>query len=168
MILELRWQRAVSKTSDPSSRWSNPAKHSCASTTTSAVFKNDSPEDGSSGVLLGFVFADSARFIDEKSEDEIQALTTKDFVNYLGPEAGNATSCVIQRWNQEEYSRGGYGTNFGTGTLSKYGKFLAKPEEGIHFAGVETALFWRGYMDGAISSGQRVAKEVVTALGYGH
>ena len=34
---------------------------------------------------------------------------------------------------------------------------------GIHFAGTETSEFWTGYMDGAIRSGERVAKEILSA-----
>jgi monoamine oxidase len=35
----------------------------------------------------------------------------------------------------------------------------------IHWAGTETATVWSGYMDGAVSSGQRAAAEVLAALG---
>jgi monoamine oxidase len=35
----------------------------------------------------------------------------------------------------------------------------------IHWAGTETASVWSGYMDGAVSSGQRAAAEVLTAPG---
>ena len=34
----------------------------------------------------------------------------------------------------------------------------------VHFAGTETSLAWKGYMDGAIRSGNRVAKEVSEIL----
>jgi Flavin containing amine oxidoreductase len=34
----------------------------------------------------------------------------------------------------------------------------------IHWAGTETATFWNGYMDGAVRSGERAAKEVLAAL----
>ena len=34
----------------------------------------------------------------------------------------------------------------------------------IHWAGTETSTFWNGYMDGAVRSGERAAKEVLAAL----
>jgi monoamine oxidase len=34
----------------------------------------------------------------------------------------------------------------------------------IHWAGSETSIYWNGYMDGAVRSGQRAAKEVLAAL----
>ena len=34
----------------------------------------------------------------------------------------------------------------------------------LHFAGTETSDVWRGYMEGAVRSGERVAEEVLKAL----
>jgi monoamine oxidase len=34
----------------------------------------------------------------------------------------------------------------------------------IHWAGTETASVWNGYIDGAISSGERAAAEALAAL----
>ena len=41
---------------------------------------------------------------------------------------------------------------------------LEKPEGRIHFAGTETSTFWNGYMDGAVRSGERVVREVLSDL----
>ena len=41
---------------------------------------------------------------------------------------------------------------------------MRKPVGRIHWAGTETATYWNGYMDGAVSSGERVAAEVAAAL----
>jgi monoamine oxidase len=37
----------------------------------------------------------------------------------------------------------------------------------VHFAGTETAGEWKGYMEGAVRSGERAAAEVVQQLGSG-
>lgn len=34
----------------------------------------------------------------------------------------------------------------------------------VHFAGTETSMVWRGYMEGAVRSGERAAEEVIEAL----
>jgi monoamine oxidase len=34
----------------------------------------------------------------------------------------------------------------------------------VHWAGTETSDYWAGYMDGAVRSGERAAKEVLAAL----
>ena len=48
----------------------------------------------------------------------------------------------------------------GPGVLTTCGETLAAPFGRIHWAGTETATRWAGYIDGAISSGERVADEV--------
>jgi monoamine oxidase len=126
-----------------------------------------SPEDASSGVLLGFVTADQSREIYGLSKAEIQTRVQKDFVNYFGPEANNATEWIVQHWDDEEYSRGGYNSLYGLGALTRYHEYVSTPFQGIHFSGVETAEYFRGYIDGAITSGERAAKEVLDALNDG-
>ncbi|KAL2867400.1 putative flavin-containing amine oxidase [Aspergillus lucknowensis] len=43
------------------------------------------------------------------------------------------------------------------------GPLIREPVGNVHFAGTETAVKWRGYMEGAIESGERAAAEVVEA-----
>jgi len=122
---------------------------------------DSSPPDGSYGAMMGFIEAGEMRAFDDKSEVEIQDAVLKDYVNYFGPKAAEVTSWVIQRWDNEEFSRGGPVAIAPPGVLTKYGPALTKPFGGIHFAGTETAPYWTGYMDGAIRSGERVAKEIL-------
>ena len=119
-----------------------------------------SPPDGHYGALLGFLEADEVRMLDGRPESDIQTLVQQDFINYFGPEAANATQWVFQRWDNEVYSRGAPVALAGPGTLSKYGPALTEPFENIHFAGTESAPYWTGYMDGAIRSGERAAREI--------
>jgi monoamine oxidase len=48
--------------------------------------------------------------------------------------------------------------------LTKYGPWLRRSVDKVHFAGTETADYWLGYMDGAVRSGERAAREVLAAL----
>jgi monoamine oxidase len=41
---------------------------------------------------------------------------------------------------------------------------LTEPVGRIYWAGAETASEWNGYMDGAVESGERVAREVLSDL----
>lgn len=120
-----------------------------------------SPADASYGAILGFIEADEMRALDDATEAEIQALVTKDYVRYFGPEAANTTEWAIQRWDNEIYSRGGPVALAGPGTLLKYGPALTKAFGGIHWAGTEASPYWTGYMDGAIRSGERAARGIV-------
>ena len=51
-----------------------------------------------------------------------------------------------------------------TGALVAYGDRLRAPVGRIHWAGTETSNYWNGYMDGAVRSGERAAKEVADQL----
>ncbi|KAL4779275.1 hypothetical protein BJX76DRAFT_365362 [Aspergillus varians] len=44
------------------------------------------------------------------------------------------------------------------------GEAIREPAGNLHFAGTETAVAWRGYMEGAIESGERAGAEVVKDL----
>ena len=48
--------------------------------------------------------------------------------------------------------------------LTKYGPWLRRAVGKVHFAGTETSDYWLGYMDGAVRSGERAAREVLAAL----
>ena len=48
-----------------------------------------------------------------------------------------------------------------TGGWTGYGDALRAPIGPIHWAGAETATVWSGYMDGAVQSGQRAAREAL-------
>jgi len=51
----------------------------------------------------------------------------------------------------------------GAHTVLQFGPALREPIGRIHWAGTETAAVWSGYMDGALSSGERAAAEVLAA-----
>lgn len=50
------------------------------------------------------------------------------------------------------------------GALTSFGDALRAPFGRVHWAGSETSTFWVGYMDGAVRSGERAAKEVMARL----
>ena len=85
------------------------------------------------------------------------------FPRFFGPRAAKPAEYVERDWAAGEWSRGCYGGRFGTGVWTGYGEALRKPVGRIHWAGTETAEAWNGYMDGAVRSGERVAREVLTA-----
>jgi monoamine oxidase len=50
------------------------------------------------------------------------------------------------------------------GTLSVLGPAIRVPHGRVHWAGTETSTYWTGYMDGAVRSGKRSAREVLAHL----
>ncbi|MFI6896409.1 flavin monoamine oxidase family protein [Streptomyces sp. NPDC050256] len=125
---------------------------------------DNSPPDGSYGALMGFIESDEMRGLNGATEAEVRAVVLKDFATYFGDRAKTPTGFVLQRWDNETYSRGGPVAYAPPGVLTRYGSALRAPVGAIHWAGTETSTYWNGYMDGAVRSGERVAKEVVAAL----
>lgn len=82
----------------------------------------------------------------------------------FGPEAARPLDFIERAWAEEEFTRGGYGCLMVPGGWTEYGPALRAPVGPLHWAGAETATVWNGYMDGAVSSGERAAAEVVAAL----
>jgi len=66
-------------------------------------------------------------------------------------------------WCAEPLSLGGYASFPAVGARKK-APDLFQPFRGIHFAGTETADEWRSYMEGAIQSGERSARQIIAAM----
>lgn len=71
---------------------------------------------------------------------------------------------IEQQWTLEHWSEGAPCPATPPGVWSRLGHTLAEPYGHIHFTGAETARVWRGYMEGAVESGERGAAEVIQAL----
>lgn len=72
---------------------------------------------------------------------------------------------MLYEWIGDEYA--GWGcpcASLPPGILSTVGSTLRDPVDNIHFVGTETAGEWKGYMEGAIRSGERGAAEVISSL----
>ena len=128
-----------------------------------SVIFNNSPSDASCGVLLGFLEGGHARRAGKLAPEERKDLILSVFATFFGPRAADPDEYVERDWAAEEWSRGCYGGRFGTGVWTGYGEALRQPVGRIHWAGTETSEVWNGYMDGAVRSGERAAREVLTA-----
>jgi monoamine oxidase len=82
----------------------------------------------------------------------------------FGPQAAKPERFVERSWAEEEWTRGCYGCWMPPGAWTSYGHALRPPIGPLHWAGAETAEVWCGYMDGAVSSGERAAREVLAAV----
>ena len=123
-----------------------------------------SPRSGRPGVLLGFVDGDDARVLNAKPHAERARLEMESYVQYFGPKARDARALFDYPWDNDPVFRGAPIGFTPPGVLLSFGEALRKPAGRIHWAGTETATVWNGYMDGAVQSGERVAREVLAAL----
>ncbi|MFD5124120.1 flavin monoamine oxidase family protein [Streptomyces sp. NPDC058385] len=129
-----------------------------------SVTMDNSPPDGSCGVIVGFFEGAHARSASRLPLEERRAAAVATLVKMFGSQAQNPLEYIEQNWMEEEYTRGCYGGRLGAGVWTQYGAALAQPVGRIHWAGAETSDVWNGYMDGAIRSGDRAAAEVLSLL----
>ena len=125
---------------------------------------DNSPPDGSPGVLLGFLEGDFARQAGLKTEAERRASVLGVFGRLFGDRALRPEQYVEKSWAEEEWTRGCYGCSMTTGGWTSFGPALRAPIGPIFWAGAETATIWNGYMDGAVRSGERAAAEALRTL----
>jgi monoamine oxidase len=128
------------------------------------VTSDNSPPDGTPGVLLGFLEGRHARELGRASGEERRAAVIDSFARLFGPRAAKPEAYIEKLWAEEEYTRGCYGCHMPTGAWTSYGPALRPSIGPLHWAGAEYATVWNGYMDGAVRSGEASAREVLALL----
>ncbi len=125
---------------------------------------DNSPPDGSPGVLMGFMEANDGRAAARLPLEERRAAALSCFVRYFGPKAAHPIEYIERDWMAEEFSRGCYGAHFTPGVWGDFGASLTEPVGLIHWAGAECSSVWNGYMEGAVRSGEETALTVLDTL----
>jgi monoamine oxidase len=125
---------------------------------------DNTPPDGKPGVLLGFIEGTAARVYTRKPAAERRTAVLNNFATYFGEKALHPTAYYEMNWSTDPWTRGCYTGFTSPGVLLDFGEALRRPAGRIHWAGTETSTIWAGYMDGAVRSGQRAAKEVLGKL----
>jgi monoamine oxidase len=95
-----------------------------------------------------------------KMDDETRMQVAIAQVEHICP--GSAQYVVAAQtiaWQNEPFTLGSYAA-FGPGEVLAYWDLLRRPVEGLFFAGEHVASH-QGYMEGAVESGQRAAREII-------
>jgi len=121
---------------------------------------DNSPADGSPGVLLAFVGGATWAEWGSRSLDERRQGVLEGFARLFGDEALDPIEYTEQDWTHERWSYGGPVANPGLGATYRFGDQIRRPVGRVHWAGTETSTYWAGYMDGAVRAGKRAAAEV--------
>ncbi|WP_227939492.1 flavin monoamine oxidase family protein [Alkalihalobacillus deserti] len=128
---------------------------------------DSSPPNSKKGVLTALITGDFAQQLTDWSSQKRKEEARKNLARFFGEEAIHTREIYEENWSAEEWTRGGYGTHFSPGVITQFGKTIFKPIGPLHWAGTETATEWRMYMEGAVQSGERAAKEVIEYLNGG-
>jgi monoamine oxidase len=125
---------------------------------------DNSPPDGSPGVMMGFIGGHEARRFTTLSPDQQRTEALQSFANYFGDKAKTPRDFILMNWSSEEWTRGCPVSILSPGVLFDFGTALREPCGRIHWAGTETSTYWNGYMDGAVRAGERAAGEVLAEI----
>lgn len=122
-------------------------------------------QPGTHAILTNFAGGDLGLHLNEGS---LQARATKFIseVNQIYPGTTEAFTgqAVRQHWPSSPFVRGSY-TCYKPGQYSTLAAWVAKPVGNMFFAGEHTSVAFNGYMEGAVETGQRAAKEVLAKIG---
>ncbi|RKE22242.1 FAD-dependent oxidoreductase [Streptomyces sp. TLI_171] len=121
---------------------------------------DDTPPEGSPGVLTGFVTGAEAHRFAALSPAEQRAAAV-DQASRLFPMLPEPVGFHVTDWVNEPWSRGCYAALFGPGDWLALGPTLTVPHGRVHFAGTETSAEFFGLLEGAIRSGRRAAAELL-------
>jgi monoamine oxidase len=124
----------------------------------------DASPPGGPGVLMGFFAGAPALAWGALDEQPRRDAALRGMAGLLGQAALEPTDYRDVDWTRDPWSRGGPVGLMGPGTMTGPGRALREPVGLVHWAGTDTATEWNGYMEGAIQSGQRAAREVTAAL----
>jgi monoamine oxidase len=125
---------------------------------------DNSPPSGRPGVLVGFMEGNFSRRLFGSSAAQRRAAALDSFARYFGERARRPRAYVDKVWASAAYTRGAYGSYNPPGVLTSLGDAASGRVGPVHFAGADYAAEWPGYMDGAIRSGEQVARRVLAEL----
>lgn len=120
---------------------------------------DNSPHDGSIGILVGF--ANREAFADEDAARRTEVLD--DLSHLFGDRARDVIDYAEFDWARESWTAGCV-SPVPPGLLTQAGRALRVPVGPVHWAGTETSDVWCGYMEGAVRAGKRAAGEVLAML----
>ncbi|WP_258952992.1 flavin monoamine oxidase family protein [Lentzea californiensis] len=130
-----------------------------------AVFDN-SPQDASRGVLVAFVHGDRVDRWAAAPDDVRRADVLAALAEVAGARARMPVDYAEMAWSEDGWTIGGYACFVYPGGWTQFGEHGWRAPTGtVHWAGTETASVWNGHVDGALTSGDRAADEVIAALG---
>jgi monoamine oxidase len=66
----------------------------------------------------------------------------------------------LDDWTADRWARGSYAA-FLPGQTTRYSGVIARAEGGVHFAGEQTSVAYQGFLEGAVESGERCAREIL-------
>ncbi|WP_227430365.1 flavin monoamine oxidase family protein [Psychrobacter sp. I-STPA6b] len=119
-------------------------------------------QDGEGGILVTYTSGDFAKEASQVEKKDL-VIQRQQEIEAMYPEArGLLTHASIQTWTTEPWIEGGFSAP-AVNQVIPYWTAFHQPHKRIYFAGEHSDNLLPGYMEGAIRSGQRAAKQVMEA-----
>lgn len=96
--------------------------------------------------------------------DQIAAVFDSSGSGSGAEEAYRPIEVFDQIWKHEPFSQGALAPITALGHYTRYEAVYGRPVGNVHFVGTEYSREWKGYMEGALCSGEEGAREVQEAL----
>jgi monoamine oxidase len=113
------------------------------------------------GILGATTSGPVSREMSTRSPNDSQALGISLAAEAFPAVRTEVEKTVVQQWAAERWSRGSF-VAFRPGQMSAIMPDIAQPEDRLHFAGEHTSS-WMGWMEGALESGERAAREILAS-----
>jgi monoamine oxidase len=122
-------------------------------------------QPGVAGILNFWSGGDIASAVADGTDADAAGRALAD-IDAVLPGARSHWNGLVTRnvWEREPFARGSYMAP-PPGWYTTFGGIEREPEGRVHFAGEHTAAESQGYLNGAIESGRRAAREVASAFG---
>ncbi|KAJ9628218.1 hypothetical protein H2204_009478 [Knufia peltigerae] len=130
--------------------------------------RDSSNDKYGSYTLTCFTNGDFGRKVSLLTQQERFKAVLEHLKRMFGPyvdEVPEPLAVTEHEWAKDQWAQGCPCPASPPGIMTKYDHALRSTHGKLHFIGTETAYEWKGYMDGAVRSGDRGAQEVMAALG---
>ena len=115
-------------------------------------------QPGARGILNSYTGGPEARRVTEMKEGERLSFMLEHMEKLFPGMKDNFEGGAVKAWDEDEWARGASAW-FRPGQMTAMWPHIARPEGRVHFAGDHTSP-WIRWMQGALHSGERVAREV--------
>ena len=119
-------------------------------------------QPGTRGILQAFPISVHSRRVTGMAERERVEFALEQVERVYPGMRENFEGGLSKCWDEDEWARG-VSAYYKPGQFSSLHPHVARPEGRIHFAGEHTSVWIDGWMQGALESGERVAREVNAA-----
>jgi len=126
---------------------------------------DNTPEGESHGTLVGFVSDRRADELGRLDAEERRQVVLAALATYFGDVALTPLTYVESDWQHQALTGGAYGTSFGVGGLTRYGRVLREPVGPLEFGSSDVAGLGYQHVDGAVRVGTSIARRLLDAEG---